>query len=311
MSITAFPNGISSFGVPVLGAGGGIPSTTGTYIFVSSTTGSDSNSGLDDNRAVATLAQGITLSTASVGDVIIVMPGHAETISTTLTPKAGTTIVGLGNGRNRPVFTASTGAIDTFTISAANVTLSNIVIVGAASGVTALVECSSNDLLLSGVELAGGVAPTTLVTFSNAGATRPVLENCIVRAAAGTAVIIAAEVTGACCQDMRITNMYIHGSSVRDIDTAVIQSSKANCTGLIVNGLYVVGVVGGDNPAGVFDFNSSTGAVDGMLTGVRFGFDAAVTFTEAMDLGGMLSVENYGTDIVSAKGTAWPATTAS
>src|SRR3990167_8816329 len=282
MTITAFPTGVSSFGVPVIGAGGGIPSTTGTYIFVSSTAGSDSNTGLDKNHPVATLAQGVTLSTASVGDIIILMPGHAETVSTTVTPKAGTSIVGLGYGRNRPVFTASTGAIDTFTISANNVMLQNFVIVGAASGVTALIEISGTYPRFIGMEIQGAAAPTTLVTFSNAGATRPVLENCIVRAAAGTAVIIAAEVTGACCQDMRITNMYIHGSSVRDIDTAVIQSSKANCTGLIVNGLYVVGGVGGDNPAGGFDFNSSTLAVDGMLTGGRFGFDAAVTFTEAM-----------------------------
>lgn len=310
MTITAFPNGISSFGVPVLGAGGGIPSTTGTYIFVSSTTGSDSNTGLDDNRAVATLAQAVTLSTASVGDVIIVMPGHAETVSTTITPKAGTTIVGLGNGRNRPVFTASTGAIDTFTISAANITLSNIVIIGAASGVTALVECSAADLRLSGVELQGAAAPTTLVTFSNAGATRPVIENCIIRAAAGTAVVIAAEVTGACCQDMRITNTYIHGSSVRDIDTAIIQSSKANCTGLVVNGLYCVGMVGGDN-ATAFDFNSSTGLVDGMLVNVHVGFDAAGTVGDVIDAGGMLTSQCFFTDVVTATGARFPATTAS
>ena len=310
MSLTAFPNGLSSFGVPVMG-GASIPSTTGKYFFVDSVTGSNGNSGLDKDHPVATLAYAITLTTAAKGDVIIVMPGHAETITTTVTPVAGNQIVGIGHGRNRPVFTAGTGAIDTFTISAANVLLKNIVIVGAASGVTALVECSAADLWLSGVELAGAAAPTTLVTFSNAAATRPVLENCIIRAAAGTAIIISPEVTGACCQDMRITNCYIHGSSVRDIDTSIIQSSKANCTGLIVNGLHAVGIVGGDNPVGIFDFNSSTGVIDGLISNVHAVFDAAVTLTESNDAGGMVFSEFYVTDIVSAKGTRWPATTAS
>src|SRR3990167_5055052 len=149
MAITSFPNGISSFGVPVLGGGSGIPSTTGTYFFVDSSTGSNSNSGLDKTHAFADLATGVAATTASKGDVVIMMPGHAETVTTTITPKAGSFIIGLGSGRNRPVLTAGTGAIDTFTLSANNVWLENFVIVGAASGVTALVEISGSDAHLN------------------------------------------------------------------------------------------------------------------------------------------------------------------
>jgi hypothetical protein len=308
MSVTNFPGGLTSFGVPLIGSGFAIPATTGKYFFVDSNTGSNSNSGLDKDHPVATLAYAITLTTAAKSDVIVCMPGHAETISTTVTPVAGNVIVGLGFGRNRPVFTASTGAIDTFTISAANVTLQNIVIVGAASGCTALVECSAADLRLIAVELQGAAAPTTLVTFSNAAAVRPVFENCIIRAANGTAIVISPEVTGTCCEDMRITNMYVHGSSVRDIDTSIITSVKKNCTGLIVNGVFAVGIVGDQQ---CFDFNSSTGAVDGLITNCSLGWDANGTFANLNDAGGMLFVQVYGTDIVSAKGTAWPATTAS
>jgi hypothetical protein len=311
MGVTNFPGGITSFGVPLIGSGYSVPATTGTYWFVDSTTGSNGNSGRDKDHPYADLATAVSSSTASKGDVILLMPGHSETVTTTITPKAGSYIIGLGHGRNRAVLTAGTGAIDTFTISAANVTLQNFVIVGAASGVTALVECSSNDLRLSGMELQGAAAPTTLITFSNASATRPLIENCIIRAAAGTAIIIAPEVTGTCCEDMRIINTYIHGSSVRDIDTAVIQSSKKNCTGLLINGLYVVGIVGGDNVAGAFDFNSSTGLVDGMLVNVHIGFDAAVTGGEVLDAGGMLTSQCFFTDVVSATGARFPATTAS
>lgn len=311
MSVTNFPNGVTSFGVPLLGSGSSVPATTGKYFFVDSSTGSDGNSGTDKDHPFATLAKAITNCTASKGDVIVLMPGHAETVATTITPVAGSTIIGLGFGRNRPVFTASTGTIDTFTLSAANVTLQNFVIVGAASGVTALVEVSGADASFLGMEFQGAAAPTTLITFSNATAMRPMFENCVVRAAAGTAIVIAPEVTGTCCQDMRITNMVVHGSSVRDIDTGVIVSAKKNCTGLIINGLYAVGFVGGDNVAGAFDFNSSTGAVDGLIANTHIGFDAAITVGEASDLGGMLTSQFFVNDIVTATGAKFPATTAS
>lgn len=311
MGVTNFPNGITSFGVPVIGGGAAVPATTGSYFFVDSTTGSNSYSGRDKDHPVATLAYALTLCTAAKGDVVILMPGHAETISTTITPVAGVSIIGLGRGRNRAVLTSAASAIDVFTISAANVTLQNFVIVGASASVTALIECSNADLRLADMELQGAATPTTLITFSSANAVRPVIENCVIRAAAGTAIIIAPEVTGACCEDMRITNMYIHGSSVRDIDTSVIQSSKKNCTGLIVSGLWVVGVVGGDNVAGVFDFNSSTGLIDGLVSNAHLVFDTGVTLTEANDAGGMVFSQVFVTDIVSAKGTQWPATTAS
>lgn len=311
MSVTNFPGGLTSFGVPLIGSGSSVPATTGSYFFVDSGTGSNSNSGRDKDHPVATLAYALTLCTASKGDVVVMMPGHAETVSTTITPVAGVTIVGLGNGRNRPVFTAAASALDVFTISAANVTLQNFVIVGASASVTALVECSAADMRLLNMELQGAVTPVALITLSNAGAVRPVIENCVFRAAAGTTIIISPEVTGACGEDMRITNTYVHGSSVRDIDTAVIQSSKKNCTGLIINGLYVVGIVGGDNVAGAFDFNSSTGLVDGMIVNAHIGFDTAVTAGEVIDAGGMLTSQCFFTDIVSATGARFPATTAS
>ncbi len=308
MALTKFPNGVSSFGIPIVGAGVSIPSSTGSYFFVDSNTGSDGNSGADKDHALATLAAAILKTTASKGDVIILMPGHAETVSTTITPLAGNMIVGMGVGRNRPVFTASTGAIDTFTLSASNVRLQNFVIAGAASGCTALVEISGADAQLVGMELQGAAAPTTLITISNATALRPLFQDCVVRLAAGSAIVIAPEVTGTCAQDMLIQNMIIHGSSVRDLDTSIIYSVKKNCTGLIINGLICVGVVA---DAVCFDFNSSTGVVDGIIVNCDLGWDAGGTFSGLADAGGMIFSRVYGSDGPGAKGTAWPATTAS
>lgn len=144
MTTTNFPGGISSFGVPVLPSGGGlIPPTTGTVFFVKSTLGNNTvNSGLDPSTPFATIDYAIGFCTASKGDVIVVMPGHAESISGAAAiacDVAGITIVGLGWGNLRPTITLHTAAT-TIAVSAANVTLRNLRI---ATDVDAVVTCIS------------------------------------------------------------------------------------------------------------------------------------------------------------------------
>lgn len=125
MPITNFPNGVSSFGLPVLPGG---VLTTGSVFFVHSGTGSAGNAGTDVSKPKATISQAIALCTASKGDIIFVMPGHAETISAAggiTADVAGISIIGMGNGTNRPTLSFSATA-STFAISAANVTVANL-----------------------------------------------------------------------------------------------------------------------------------------------------------------------------------------
>lgn len=68
--LTNFPNGVSSFGIPMLG-GGGIPSTNGRYIFVDADNGVDGNDGRSWETAVKTIAQAYSLTTSNKDDVII------------------------------------------------------------------------------------------------------------------------------------------------------------------------------------------------------------------------------------------------
>jgi hypothetical protein len=98
----------------------------GNIFFVSSVTGS-ATGGYTPDAPAATIAQALALCTASKGDVIIVAPDHAETIATAAgidINKAGVSIIGLGNGSNRPTITWS-ATDSTLAISAANVTLKN------------------------------------------------------------------------------------------------------------------------------------------------------------------------------------------
>lgn len=128
MGVTNYPNGIASFGMPVLPALS--PQVrTGAVFFVCNATnanGSDGNSGTSPSQPLATVQGAINACTANRGDTIYVMAGHAETVTATSIAhnKAGISIIGTGNGTNRPTFTFGAAAA-TITVSAANGLWSN------------------------------------------------------------------------------------------------------------------------------------------------------------------------------------------
>src|SRR3990167_3281433 len=65
--------------------------------------------------------------TANNGDIVMVAPGHTETISAAagiLADVAGTSIIGLGNGRERPTISFTATASD-WDFTAANIYLEN------------------------------------------------------------------------------------------------------------------------------------------------------------------------------------------
>lgn len=130
MPLTNFPGGITSFGVPVMGSGG-IPATTGKYVFVDSTTGSNSNDGSSPAVAKATVDNAIGVCTANKGDIIVVMPNHAETVTGiggVTHDVAGVSVIGLGKGNQRPRFLMDGATTVTWAVSAADAYYENIVL---------------------------------------------------------------------------------------------------------------------------------------------------------------------------------------
>lgn len=121
--------GIYSQGMPAHASG--IPVTGGSYFWVGSTVSgaSNNNDGLTPQTPCATLAGALAKCVASRGDVILLMPGHAESITGAAgiaISVAGVTIVGLGNGNNRPTLTWATSTAATVTITANDVTIRNV-----------------------------------------------------------------------------------------------------------------------------------------------------------------------------------------
>jgi hypothetical protein len=89
--------------------------TTGTRWWVHSGTGSDTaNSGEGPDDALATIDAAINKCVASVGDIVFVMPGHAETIAAAgiVADVIGLSIIGLGIENNRPTITFSATGSD-------------------------------------------------------------------------------------------------------------------------------------------------------------------------------------------------------
>lgn len=96
----------------------------GKTFFVDS--GVDASEGTSPNTAVGTIDEAINLCTANNGDVIYVMPGHTEAVTSTsiACDVAGVAFIGLGSGAMKPVLTF--GATDSrINVTAANCTWQN------------------------------------------------------------------------------------------------------------------------------------------------------------------------------------------
>ena len=131
---TNFPSGVQSRGVPVEGFGGiGSPLLTmGNIYHVDSgaDTADDDNAGTNPKQPLATLDGAINKTTASNGDVILVHPGHAETISAAAAitfDVAGVTVIGMGVGNSRPTVTLDTATTTDIDVTADDVQIHNMI----------------------------------------------------------------------------------------------------------------------------------------------------------------------------------------
>lgn len=134
---------------------GPVVNSSGNVYFVDSGTGNDGNDGKTWTTALATVDAAINKCTANNGDVILIAPGHAETIdaATDLVPDvAGVSIVGLGKGADRPTFTFSTNNAANIPVSGNSTYIANILCVCNKDGMTAGITISGTDVTLKDVE---------------------------------------------------------------------------------------------------------------------------------------------------------------
>ena len=122
--------------------------STGSRFYVHAGTGGTAANGFGFNpdSPLTTIDAAVALCTANKNDIIYVMPGHAETISAAADialDVAGISVIGLGNGANRP--TVTMGTIDSVDIDvdAANVTIQGIRFLSAIDDIVAGIDVNA------------------------------------------------------------------------------------------------------------------------------------------------------------------------
>lgn len=210
--------------------------TTGSIFFVDSVTGTNSvGGGRNPDAPLATLDYAIGLCTASKGDMIYVMPGHAETIAAADgfdCDVAGIRIIGMGWGDLRPTFTFSQTASDA-AIGANNVWLENLRFVAGVSAVVRGINVEGKTgVVFKNCEWYWG--GTTGFDFVDslilaAGSSRCVIDNCRFLAEPGVAGAATAVKLSGASHNVRITNSEFMG----DYSTSCVNGITTLSQGLM------------------------------------------------------------------------------
>lgn len=252
---TPFPHWAGSYGLDRL--------TTGEVYFVDSgATGvSDGNLGDSPERPLATLNGAITRATASNGDMIVLMPGHAENCSSATTQvisKAGLSIVGVGRGSSRPTFTF-TDTAGSFEIDSADTLIENVLFMAGISAVVVGVNVDANYVTLKNCEWNFSTTAFDFVIMVDVDdVDHCTIEDCLFRAEAATAGAdhairidtadwfrcINNEITGDYAagpitgEDAASTQILIQGNKIYNDDTAFAENGidlNVACTGMILD----------------------------------------------------------------------------
>lgn len=248
-------------------------SPTGKVFYVSNATsglpgiaGSDGNDGKTPEKPKKTLAGALAQCLAGRDDTIILMSGHAETISTATAVNvniAGVNVVGMGEDSDRPTFTLTTVAGATFTLSGANATLSNILIVDNV-GATVAMTLAGKGVRADKVEIRDGSSSyTTGISVVGGGsnlADHAKITNCFLYSAGATNGILLAEIDDQVIIDgceiigefsaagmlasVVLTNLRILNSDVHNVDASAGYGIRASAaaTGMVARCNAYVGV---------------------------------------------------------------------
>ena len=219
MPLTNFPAGVTSFGLPVIGGGPLSVTTTGLVFFVDSVTGNDapynssSGQGTNPSQPFKTLSIAMTQTRASKGDVIYLMPGHAELIPAAATLnffKAGVQVIGLGIGSNRPSITYA-GTDSLLLFSAASTALRNVRLLCSVDEVVTALSVTAANVTIDTVD----VVETAAKQF------------------------IQKVLTTAAAVDLTITNCTDHQSTAPAANSAWIKLVGADRANIIGNRIFI------------------------------------------------------------------------
>jgi hypothetical protein len=234
--------------------------------------GADSTSAGTYQRPFATIDYAIGQCVANRGDIILVMPGHAETISSAtalVADVAGVAVVGLGAGSDRPTLTFDTANTATINVSAANFSFKNILFVGnflsIASAITvgAAPWCTVEDCEFKDTSAVLGFLSAVTTTVSVNADHLHLINNRIHSIATTRTVspiIILGTMTGLTAKDNRVTCSVAHNNVSQFISHAALVMTDLLVTG---NTVFCVNT---DTSTGAVLLSTSATTGSGMIS---------------------------------------------
>lgn len=281
-----------------------VANTTGNVFYVDSGSGNDAaGNGVTSSAPFATIDFAIGKCTANNGDLIFVMPGHAENVTTATginCDVAGISIIGLGSGNDLPKvsFTAAAGSI---TVGAASVTIRNIkLIANFATGTTAgiTVAAAGDYCTLDGIQFRDTSAANEFLLHISVATTVTDLtvSNCSFVTLAGSATnsILFAGTTSDCILS---GNHFFVSSTDSVVDHLVGAATNVLVEGNIIYNADAV-------TAGyVLDFHASSTGLAINNRGAYNKVDAEMTKGAAM-----WWIENYFSNTIAQSGLLEPST---
>lgn len=218
--------------------------TTGSRLFVHYS-GADSDAiatqGTNPDEPYATLDYAIGKCTANKNDWIYLMPGHAETISAAAgidADKSGITIIGLGNGTNRPTFSLSNTAA-TIAVTGNNILFQNIRVTATVDELVKIFNVTGTDCTLDGVDyFETSTFQAIQFLLTTAAADRICVKNCYhYQGTAPTGNSKWLELVGV--DDCRVLDNYFHLTLSNNAASVTISGSTALVRGQIARNTIV------------------------------------------------------------------------
>lgn len=207
---------------------------------------SDANKGTFD-APFSTITGALAQCVASRGDVIMVKPGHAETVSAAggiSLNKAGVALIGLGVGSLRPTITLGTANTATISVAASNVTVQNFLFVANFLNIATCFDIANaqvaTDLTIDNCEFRDTSNILNFVACVKVGTTANIADgltftnNKVVGVssapAAGTTAVVVASNTAR----MNLSDNFINHATGLDDTACLLAGGATNHTALLI-----------------------------------------------------------------------------
>src|SRR3954465_7976099 len=186
--------------------------------FVQSThsnAGDSSGKGQTPDAPFASIDYAIGQCEADRGDLIVVLPGHVETVTGAAgvaLDVAGVSVVGIGRGRQRPKVNFTTATAASFDVTAARCSVENLYFKCGIDAQTAMLNVQAADFSLRSCEIehADATSQATDVVLATSSAARLAIEDCRFFGSADAGTSSAISLVGG--NDVVIRNNAFHGN---------------------------------------------------------------------------------------------------